>query len=74
MKWSPEVGFNGYHLIKKGYTRFFGELLYYNSSERYPSYKHKVASFLSKEKAGAILDETKEVFIWLESLSQYKMR
>ncbi|MFA5537559.1 MAG: HEPN domain-containing protein [Bacillota bacterium] len=55
-------------------TRFFAELLYYYISERYPSYKRKVASFISKEKAEAIFNETKEVFIWLESLSQYRMK
>lgn len=59
---------------QEGYTRFFAELLYYYISERYPSYKNKVTSSLFKEKARDILDETKEVFIWLESLSQYKMK
>lgn len=59
--------------IRKEYTDFFAELLYYYISERYPTYKQKLSSFISKEKAKDILDKSKEVFTWLESLSQYKI-
>lgn len=58
---------------KEDYTEFFAELLYYYISERYPTYKQKLSSSISKEKAREVLDKCEEVFIWLKSLGQYKI-
>lgn len=59
--------------IKEEHIEFFAELLYYYISERYPTYKQKLSSSISKKKAKSVLDKSKEVFVWLESLSQYKI-
>lgn len=56
----------------KEYMDFFGELLYYYIAERYPSYKEKLSTVISKDKAKSVLDKSEEVFVWLKSLSQYK--
>lgn len=48
----------------------FAELLYYYIAERYPNYKIKLLSSVSKKRAKEILDRTEEVFIWLKSLSE----
>lgn len=58
---------------KEEYMEFFAELLYYYISERYPTYKQKLSSSISKKKAKDVLDKSKEVFVWLQSLSQYKI-
>ncbi|MBN6204897.1 HEPN domain-containing protein [Ralstonia pickettii] len=49
---------------------FFAELLAYYISERYPSYREKLSLTIKKEKAKEVLDKTKEVYIWLESLQR----
>lgn len=54
------------------YKPFFADLVYYYISERYPSYKQKAANILNELKAKEILENTKEVFTWLQSLSRYK--
>lgn len=54
------------------YMDLFGELLYYYIAERYPSYKEKLSSTISKDKAKSVLDRAEEVFEWLKSLNQYK--
>ncbi len=60
--------------IKEEHMEFFAELLYYYISERYPTYKQKLSSSIPKEKAKDVLDKSKEVFAWLQSLSQYKIQ
>lgn len=55
------------------YMNFFGELLYYYIAERYPSYKEKLSSTISKDDAKRVLDKTEEVFKWLKTLNQYKI-
>ena len=55
------------------YMEFFGELLYYYIAERYPSYKEKLSSTISKDNGKKVLDRTEEVFKWLKSLNQYKI-
>lgn len=57
---------------KKKYMDFFAELLYYYISERYPSYKEKLSSSISKDRAKSVLDRAEEVFVWIKSLNQYK--
>lgn len=37
-------------------------------SERYPSYREKLSTVVSKEKASQLLQKTREVFEWLQSL------
>ena len=51
---------------------FFAELLSYYISGRYPTYKEKVSSSISKEKAKQLLSASEEVFSWIKSLSQYE--
>lgn len=57
---------------KDHYIEFFAELLFYYISERYPTYKQKLSTSISKQKAKTVLDKTEEVFEWLKSLAQYK--
>lgn len=54
------------------YKNFFAELLSFYISGRYPTFKEKVSSSINSIRAKRILDNTEEVFIWIESLSQYK--
>ena len=58
---------------KDKYIDLFAELLYYYISERYPNYKEKLSSIISKYKAKEVLSKTEEVYAWLKSLSQYKV-
>lgn len=57
---------------KDKYLDLFAELLYYYISERYPNYKEKLSSSITKSKAKEVLEKTEEAFVWLKSLSQYK--
>jgi HEPN domain-containing protein len=50
---------------------FFADLLYYYISERYPAYKQKVSERVGGVKAKEVLTRTEEVFLWLQSLSQF---
>ncbi len=59
--------------IKEANTEFFAELIYFYISERYPTYKQKLSSFIDQEKAKEVLDKSKGVFEWLKFLSQYKI-
>ena len=52
----------------EGYYSFFDELLAYYISERYPSYKEKLSKSVDKNKADEVLNKSKEVFVWLQSL------
>ncbi len=51
---------------------FFAELLSYYISGRYPTYKEKLSSSISVEKAEYLLTTSEEVFKWIKSLSQYE--
>lgn len=51
---------------------FFSDLLFYYIAERYPDYKQQISSSISEDKARKLLYKTEEVFLWLQSLSQYK--
>jgi HEPN domain-containing protein len=50
------------------YAPFFAELLAYYISERYPSYREKLSGSIKQEKASEVLEQSKEVFAWLQSL------
>lgn len=54
------------------YKYFFAELLSYYISGRYPSFKEKISNSIDLSRAKRVLSTTEEVFIWIESLSQYK--
>lgn len=54
------------------YKPFFSDLLFYYISERYPDYKQQLSSSVTETKAGKVLTETEEVYVWLLSLSRYK--
>ncbi len=54
------------------YKSFFAELLAYYISGRYPSFKEKIANSIDPNRAERVMDTTQEVFVWIESLSQYK--
>jgi HEPN domain-containing protein len=56
-------------LIK--YKSFFADLMFYYISERYPSYKQKISGIVDETKASEVLTMTEEVFLWVQSLSQY---
>jgi HEPN domain-containing protein len=55
----------------KHYKLFFADLTFYYISERYPSYKEKLSSSVTKEKAKDVLETAKEVFAWIRSLEKY---
>lgn len=52
---------------------FFAELLSYHISGRYPVYKQKISEGIDADRAVKILNKTEEVFLWLESLSRFKL-
>lgn len=52
---------------------FFAELLSYYISGRYPSFKEKISSTIDSNRAKRVLNNTEEVFLWIKSLSQYKI-
>lgn len=55
------------------YKDFFAELLSYYISGRYPMYKQKISEGIDADRATKILNTTEEVFLWLKSLSRYKL-
>lgn len=54
------------------YKSFFAELQAYYISGRYPSFKDKISKSIDSKRAQRVLLTTQEVFLWIESLSQYK--
>lgn len=55
----------------KKYKPIFMKLLAYYISERYPSYKEKVGSEVTKEIALDTFQKSEEVFLWVQSLNQF---
>lgn len=55
---------------EKKYAPFFAQLLAYYISERYPSYKEKLSTTVTREKAVELLSLAREVFQWLQSLKE----
>lgn len=64
----------GNHVFDKAqeYKPFFSDLLFYYISERYPDYKQQLSSNITEARAKEVLNKTEEVFVWLQSLSQFK--
>ncbi|NJD04596.1 MAG: HEPN domain-containing protein [Ruminiclostridium sp.] len=56
---------------KDEYTPVFVRLLAFYISARYPAYKEKLTSMLTKTEAQEIMDKTKEVFAWVQSLKKF---
>jgi HEPN domain-containing protein len=54
------------------YKNFFVELLAFYISGRYPSFKEKISTSIDANRAKRVLKQGMEVFMWLESLSQYR--
>jgi len=54
------------------YKPFFSDLLFYYIAERYPDYKRQLSSNITETRANEVLNKTEEVFVWLQSLSQFK--
>lgn len=55
---------------EKEYAPFFAELLAYYISERYPSYREKLSKSVKQAKASEVLNRSREVFAWLQSLQK----
>lgn len=55
---------------KDEYVPVFVRLLAFYISARYPSYKEKLTSSLTKEESQVILEKSKEVFKWVQSLKK----
>lgn len=53
------------------YTPVFVRLLAFYISARYPAYKEKLTSMLTKAEAQEIMDKTKKVFAWVQSLKKF---
>lgn len=64
----PDLKDENFNEKEKEYAPFFAELLAYYISERYPSYREKLSSSVKQEKAREVLERSKEVFAWLQSL------
>ena len=58
----------------RAHAPFFAELLAYYISERYPSYREKLSASVSGDKAKDVLERTKGVFVWLQSLKRQRTR
>lgn len=54
------------------YKDFLVELLAFYISGRYPSFKEKISTSIDATRAKRVLKQGMEVFMWLESLSQYR--
>jgi HEPN domain-containing protein len=54
------------------YKLFFSDLLFYYIAERYPDYKRQLSSNITETRAKEVLNKTEEVFVWLQSRSQFK--
>lgn len=54
-----------------GYKPFMVKLLSYYISERYIEYKDKISQKLNKDVCEELLEKTKEVFKWLQSLKNF---
>lgn len=55
---------------KDEYVPVFVRLLAFYISARYPAYKEKLTVMLTKAEAQEILDKSKEVFKWVQSLKR----
>ena len=53
-------------------TKFqlFDRLAAYYIQGRYPSFKEKISQLVNEEQANKLLNESKEVFLWLKSLKK----
>lgn len=69
---TPLEDINEFEANLQKYKNFFAELLSFYISGRYPSFKEKVSSGINFDRAKIVLDNTEEVFKWIESLSLYK--
>lgn len=58
---------------KDEYMPVFVRLLAFYISARYPTYKEKLTSALTKAQAQEIMDKAKEVFAWVQSLKKFLM-
>lgn len=56
---------------KEEYMPIFVRLLAFYISARYPAYKEKMTSMLTEEETQEIMDKTKEVFTWVQSLKKF---
>ena len=61
-----------FDVILTKHKPFFAELLSYYISGRYPTYKEKISSLITMEKAKQLLLTSEEVFEWIKSLSQFE--
>ena len=57
--------------IKDEFMPIFVRLLAFYISARYPAYKEKLTSILTKVETQEIMDKTKEVFAWVQSLKKF---
>ncbi|MHB1485776.1 MAG: HEPN domain-containing protein [Saccharofermentanales bacterium] len=56
---------------KDKYMPVFVRLLAFYISARYPEYKEKLTSTLTKKETNEILEKTKEVYLWVKSLKKF---
>ena len=56
---------------KEKYTPVFVRLLAFYISARYPEYKEKLTSTLTKAETKEILEKAKEVYAWVQSLRKF---
>ncbi len=61
----------GFKQCKDEYTPIFVRLLALYISARYPAYKEKLTSMLTKAEAQEIMTKAKEAFTWVQSLKKF---
>ncbi len=62
-----------FDLRKDEYTPTFVRLLAFYISARYPEYKEKLTSILTKAETQGLIDKTKEAFAWVQSLKKFSV-
>ena len=56
---------------KEEYIPLFVRLLAFYISARYPAYKEKLTSVLTKTETQEIMDKSREAFAWVQSLKKF---
>lgn len=62
-----------FYCRKDEYTPFFVRLLAFYISARYPDYKDNLESMITKAETKEVVDKTKEVFLWVQSLKKFSV-
>ena len=62
-----------FDILRDKYLPLFVRLLAFYISARYPEYKEKLTSLLTKTQTQEIMDKTTEAFSWVQSLKKFSV-